>query len=371
MRPVGSCSFFYPCFFSFSFPSLFSCSLGSVPAIRSIEQSGSIDPARAPRVATVAVALACLLAAGVAGAATFSGSLAADATDAVLLGVDCANDGAGAPASLTIAVRDLAPVAAPIVSAQIRKGFAAKNTSDAGDGDVGASPAVFVNGGAGRYDVYVDKNAAGAEAFELTAQCWTGAGGTGSPTGTTVFAAAGGAVPLSAAPARLALLLALLAAGGLLLRAGRASRGGAGLAAGLAAGFALLGASQARADQQGGSLGVDASATDYYEVTCFDDGAGPPSSIEIAIRDASPGAAPSVSAQVHRELALVNVSDDLAADAAPSPAVFLNAGPGTFFVLVDKSGAGAKFYDLTHHCWTGPNGTGIHTGSLIFLRQNQ
>ncbi|MEZ4333049.1 MAG: hypothetical protein R3F35_14915 [Myxococcota bacterium] len=323
----------------------------------------------------VALPAALLLAAGSARAATLSGSLAVEATDAVLLAVDCADDGSGAPASMTLAVRDLAPVAAPIVSAQVRKGFSAKNASDAVDGDVGASPSVTVNGGAGRYDVYVDKNATGAEAFEVTAQCWTGVGGTGATTGTTLFAAAGGAVPAASAPVQLTLVLALLGTGAALLRVAGRRRGGPPGALAAWTGGALfvgaLGAPAVRAHEQAGNLGTGASATDSYEVTCFDNGSGTPGSLEIAILDSSPGAAPSVSAQVHRDLALVNVSDDLVADALSSPSVYVNAGPGTFFVLVDKSGAGVKFYELTYHCWTGHDGTGVHAGSALVPRQNE
>jgi hypothetical protein len=38
-------------------------------------------------------------------------------------------------------------------------------------------------------------------------------------------------------------------------------------------------------------------------------------------------------------------------------------GGGGYDVLVDESAAGAEGYTLTFHCMTGPNGTGIQTGS--------
>jgi hypothetical protein len=158
--------------------------------------------------------LAALLGApGVAGAASLTGSLPASATAARLLFLDCANDGAGAPLSATVQVRDLAPAAAPLVSVQLRKGAAATNSTDDVDGDGAASPLVFVNGGSGRYDVYVDKTAAGEEAFEVVAQCWTGVGGSGAPTGTSLFSAQGGAVPLASLFGRFALGAGLLFAG--------------------------------------------------------------------------------------------------------------------------------------------------------------
>lgn len=150
------------------------------------------------RCAGVLVMLASILGSSRAvEAATFSGTLTSPASAARLLFLDCSDDGAGPPLSATIQIRDLAPVAAPIVSVQLRRGAAATNSSDEVDGDAGASPLVFVNGGSGRYDVFVDKTASGEEAFEVTAQCWTGAGGSGVPTGTALFAAQGGAVPAS------------------------------------------------------------------------------------------------------------------------------------------------------------------------------
>jgi hypothetical protein len=311
-----------------------------------------------------------------AQAATLTGALPSSATGASLLVVDCSNSGAGEPASLTIQVRDLAPAQAPIVSVQARRNFAAKSSSDGSDGDGTASPIVFLDEGAGRYDIYVDKNAAGEELFEVTAQCWTGAGGSGVATGTSLFAAQGGSVPASSPLADLLLIGALLATGLFGLSQWRRSSGGASIASivltsGLVSGIGMAAASEASAHSQSGSLGTAASATDYYEVTCYNDGQGQPGSLVVQIRDASPGAAPSVHAQVHRGLSLKSVSDDLVGDIQPSVQIYLNEGAGVYAVLVDKSGAGAKFYDLTYHCWTGPNGTGVHTGSSLIPRQSE
>ncbi|MEZ4280683.1 MAG: hypothetical protein R3F21_13875 [Myxococcota bacterium] len=141
------------------------------------------------------------------------------------------------------------------------------------------------------------------------------------------------------------------------------------LLAGIAA--AIIPAARVRAHDQGGNLGTGASATDYYEISCFDDGAGAPGSLEIRIRDASPGSLPHVSAQVQRGLSLASVSDTITADIVPSPSIHSNEGAGVYNVLVDKSGPGAKFYQLTYHCWTGPDGTGVHTGSALVTRQSQ
>ncbi len=152
-------------------------------------------------------------------AATLQGDLASPAAASALLAVDCANGGAGDPVSLTVQVAHLGPISGASVSAQIRKGTSATNTTDPVAADGGASPAVFVNGGAGRYDVFVDKSGAGAASFEVTAQCWTGAGGAGSPTGTALFSTAGGDVPTGSAWALLVLAASLLASATAWLRA--------------------------------------------------------------------------------------------------------------------------------------------------------
>ena len=144
-----------------------------------------------------------------AEAATRTGNLPSSATAAHLLFLDCSDDGAGAPLSATVQVRDLPPVAAPIVSVQLRKGMAATNSTDEVDGDAAASPLVFVNGGSGRYDIFVDKTAAGEEAYEVLAQCWTGSDGSGVATGTALSSAAGAPVPFSSLPGQLTLLAGL------------------------------------------------------------------------------------------------------------------------------------------------------------------
>lgn len=158
-----------------------------------------------------ALALAFAAYAGPAAALSRNGSLAPAASDTDFYQVTCSNDGSGAPASLVAQVLDLAPVAAPVVSVQTQKASPAiaSNTSDAVDGDAGASPASFLNGGAGTYDVFVDKSAAGAEGYTLTVQCMTAADGGGVPTGTALAPIAVGEVAVpSLSPAPFVLLAA-------------------------------------------------------------------------------------------------------------------------------------------------------------------
>jgi hypothetical protein len=150
-------------------------------------------------------------------------------------------------------------------------------------------------------------------------------------------------------------------------------RSSPGLFPGLLVGvFFELVAGPAAAHTQAGSLGSGAAATDVYQVICSDDGAGPPASLSIQVLDGSPAAAPLVSVQVRNSLELANSTDPTDGDTTASPLVHVNAGSGTVFdVLVDKSGAGAENYVLTFHCVTGPDGTGLHTGTDVIARQNQ
>lgn len=135
---------------------------------------------------------------------------------------------------------------------------------------------------------------------------------------------------------------------------------------------AVLSAEPAAAHTQPGSLGVGAAATDAYQVICSDDGAGPPASLSIQVLDGTPVAAPLVSVQVKNGLELVSSTDPVDGDTTPSPLVSVNADAGTVFeVLVDKAGAGAENYVLTFHCVTGPDGSGLHTGTDVIARQNQ
>ncbi len=121
-----------------------------------------------------------------------------------------------------------------------------------------------------------------------------------------------------------------------------------------------------------GSLGSGAAATDYYQIVCSDDGAGPPESLTVQIQDAAPAAAPLVSVQVRAGLEISNTTDPIDGDLSPSVAIHVNGGPQAIYdVLVDKSAAGTESYVLTYHCLTGPDGTGLHTGTTLVVRQNQ
>ncbi|MBK7950239.1 MAG: hypothetical protein IPK00_16195 [Deltaproteobacteria bacterium] len=134
----------------------------------------------------------------------------------------------------------------------------------------------------------------------------------------------------------------------------------------------LASAVPVEAHTQTGALGNGAEATDYYQVFCSDDGTGAPGSLSVQISDQAPAAAPLVSVQVRNGPDLATSTDPTDADGAASPLIHVNVRAGSVFdVLVDKTGAGSENYVLTFHCVTGPDGTGLHTGTDIVTRQNQ
>jgi hypothetical protein len=312
------------------------------------------------------LALALALAGG-ASAESRNGSLELEAGATDYFEVTCFDDGRGAPLSLATQVLDAAPVAAPFVSVQTLKGNVAINGTDAVDGDVSPSPLTWVNGGAGTYEVFVDKTEAGEETYTLAIACMTGTDGTGVETGTDILGTEPApSVPTLSGLARLALVGCMLLAG--LRGVSRRAQHALPLVALV---LALGGSRPALAHTQNGSLGAGAGATDLYHVTCSDDGSGPPGSLRMQVLDASPAAAPYVSVQVNRGAQLASTTDPVDADTSSSSIVWVNGGAGVYEVLVDKSGPGAENYTLTFHCVTGPDGEGLHTGTSISTRQNQ
>lgn len=126
------------------------------------------------------------------------------------------------------------------------------------------------------------------------------------------------------------------------------------------------------AHSQGGTLGTSASATDYYTVTCSDDGSGPPAALVAQVQDLAPvNAAALVSVTVNKGNATVHSTDNgTDGDAVASPLVSVSGGAGVYNVYVAKSNTGAETYTLTAHCNTAG---GVHTGTSdpFGVRQNQ
>jgi hypothetical protein len=259
--------------------------------------------------------------AGPAFAHTQTGSLdsAAAATD--YYSVLCSDDGNGVPGSLVLQVSN-ASAGTPVIAVVANKGTLAASSSDPVNADGTPGPLTWVNGGAGSYNVFVSKSQSGVANYILDYHCMTGPNGGGLHTGTNITTRQRGAPP-GAAPVGVA-----------------------------------LGHSQV------GSLAAPLTATDYYQVTCSNDGRGVPKSLVFQTQNNGPLPA-SVIVLVQRDNAAVSSADLVAGDGAYSPLAFLNGGEGVFNVFVIKTADGSTNYTLQYDCMTGDNGGGVSTGTAL------
>jgi len=155
----------------------------------------------------------------------------------------------------------------------------------------------------------------------------------------------------------------------------------------------LAAAGYASAHDQFGSLGLSASATDYYVVNCFDDGSGPAYQMYYDLTDLTPYKSPVptiptlsvLSGQVTKDLMALTTSDLVVGDGNPGPSITVmggaaapgqGSGPGNYFITVDKSKAtlasavnkGIQSYHFTYHCQTKQS---VHTGTEITQLQDE
>lgn len=116
------------------------------------------------------------------------------------------------------------------------------------------------------------------------------------------------------------------------------------------------------AHDYGGTLGKTAAATDFFQVSCFDDGAGPADRLFVQVREGAPTPGPLVNVQVITGITAKNTTDPTNGNATYSPGLNVKAVNGTYYLLVDKTKAGTAptTYTLTYHCLTS---TGDHTGT--------
>jgi len=128
--------------------------------------------------------------------------------------------------------------------------------------------------------------------------------------------------------------------------------------------FVAAHAGLALAQTQNGSLGAPASATDFYHVTCSNDGRGAPRSLAFQIQNTGPLPAP-VIVLANRGNAAISSADVVAGDGGYSPLAFVNGGEGEYNVFVMKTADGGSNYTLEYQCMTGDNGSGLDTGTTL------
>jgi len=115
--------------------------------------------------------------------------------------------------------------------------------------------------------------------------------------------------------------------------------------------------------------GTTANATVLAAITCFDDGNGEPAGLFAQVKDLSdPEDGLFVSIQLYKGLKATSDTDTISGDADYSDGIQLDAGPGVYQILVNKTDTGARRFDVIWHCMTEDD---VHTGTDITLRQFQ
>lgn len=130
----------------------------------------------------------------------------------------------------------------------------------------------------------------------------------------------------------------------------------------------LLGhAVQTHAHDAGAVLGDSPTFVAVGIASCFDDGNGPADHLIFRIRDNSP-AVPDLLTSLHvfKGNQVANTTDAISGDADYSPYVSLHQGPGAYFLIVSKTGAGERSFDVEYHCNAAD---GAHTGTDISVSQ--
>jgi len=115
------------------------------------------------------------------------------------------------------------------------------------------------------------------------------------------------------------------------------------------------------------SAGDSRTFTGVAFITCFDDGNGPAENLIARIRDNSPPVdGLLVNLHIFKGNKAVGISDTVSGDADYSPYVTLHGGSGVYNIIVSKTDAGARSFDLEWHCNTVD---GVHTGTEIGVTQ--
>jgi len=119
-----------------------------------------------------------------------------------------------------------------------------------------------------------------------------------------------------------------------------------------------------------GVLGPSASASDYYQIQCYDDkqGAGAARELELTLLTMS-SAAPVVSMQVSRQETntVYSATDRAGGDSEPSPSIVAEHGDGYYYLMINKTLEGVQNYHITYHCVSDAG----HAGTEIQSIQSQ
>ncbi|MES2606727.1 MAG: hypothetical protein V4603_17485 [Pseudomonadota bacterium] len=121
--------------------------------------------------------------------------------------------------------------------------------------------------------------------------------------------------------------------------------------------------------------GTNAHFTALARVTCFNDGSGPAVGLYVRIRDNSPAVTGLlVNAQILKGTQALATTDTVSGDASWSDPIQIDGAGGVYTVIVNKTAAGARNFDIEWHCVTTGHdhdhiGDIPHTGTEILVDQ--
>lgn len=130
----------------------------------------------------------------------------------------------------------------------------------------------------------------------------------------------------------------------------------------IVAGFANMAFADALTN---GSLGDTVGAIDYYQVSCSSLNSLPTKRLDIQVRDKTAGSR-TLSLNVLKGLVARNATDPVGGDAGYSQWLYVFGGNGIYHVLVSKTTAAARIYDINFHCMNGAT----HTVTSISKKQD-
>lgn len=115
--------------------------------------------------------------------------------------------------------------------------------------------------------------------------------------------------------------------------------------------------------------GISPTFTGLAQITCSSTGSEPTDHLLARIRDNSaPVHGLLVNLQLYKGSKAVNITDTVSGDANFSPFISLQGGNGVYYLMINKTDAGARAFDLEWHC-TAASGT--HTDTDISVLQFQ
>ena len=115
------------------------------------------------------------------------------------------------------------------------------------------------------------------------------------------------------------------------------------------------------------AAGTNANFTALARVTCFNDGSGNTSYLTARVRDNSaPVTGLFINLQLVKGAMAISATDSISGDASYSDSIALPGGNGVYTMMLNKTLAGARSFDIEWHCVAAD---GAHTGTEIILDQ--